>query len=742
MQYTTYLRWGILTGLFALLFIPFIIANGALIPNMFFPYITGKNFTFRIIVELVLILYVILALRDPQYRPKSSPLFWSILAFIAWMGIATALSVDPLKSFWSNFERMEGYVTLLHLFVLFVIAGAVLNTEALWKRFFQTSVAVSAFQGLYALFQVMNILGFAPTSQSGARADTSFGNATYLAVYMLFNIFITLYLLVRERKSTGWQAVYGIALVLQFTALYFTETRGAILGVLGGLVLVALYTAWRAKGSEWRGLRMVSFGALGVIAVLVAGFFVVKDTDFIRNAPALSRLASISLNDPTTQSRFIIWNIAYQGFLEKPVHGWGQENFSFVFNEHYSPKMYNQEQWFDRAHNQFLDWLIAGGLPAFVLFISFFLISTWVVMRSTMLSPPEQAVFIGLFGAYGFHSMFVFDNLISASYLFLIFAFVHGLSRQKLPAWMFLSKPLSDKGIAIVAPLVAIVILVGGFMLNGSGLARAETIISALTTTNLETGAPRSIADQLLSFKEALLQGSLGKQETVEQLFQFASRVAFSEEAGPEARQDVYAFTKSTGEEFLAARPNDARLETFMGTFLAQFGKTEEGIAHLTKALELSPNKQSIMIQLGQAYLQAGNSVQALIVFKQTLDLAPEFDTARFMYAGGLYASGQAALADALLIEKFDTTLVDNEQLLAIYTSLRLYERMIGIWKLRVEKDPKNTDTRLRLAQVYFAAGNTPATIAELRKILEINPALAGQLQPIITQIENGTLKP
>ncbi len=130
MTYTDYLRWGIIGGLCVALFIPFI-APPPLgfqpFGNLFFPYITGKNFTFRIIVELILLAYVILAVREPKFRPKASLLMWSLFAFVAWMGLATMTSVDSVKSFWSNFERMEGYLGLLHMFALFVVAGAVLT---------------------------------------------------------------------------------------------------------------------------------------------------------------------------------------------------------------------------------------------------------------------------------------------------------------------------------------------------------------------------------------------------------------------------------------------------------------------------------------------------------------------------------------------------------------------------------------------------------------------------------------
>ena len=72
MNYTTYLRWGVITGLFATLLIPFVVADGTIMSNLFFPYITGKAFAFRILIEIVAALYIILAIRDPKCRPWPS----------------------------------------------------------------------------------------------------------------------------------------------------------------------------------------------------------------------------------------------------------------------------------------------------------------------------------------------------------------------------------------------------------------------------------------------------------------------------------------------------------------------------------------------------------------------------------------------------------------------------------------------------------------------------------------------
>lgn len=742
MQYTIILRWVLLSGIAIVPFLTFIIAgNTALIPPMFFPYITGKNFAFRIIVELLLLAYILLAIKEPKYRPRSSYLMWTACAFVMWLGIAAFFSVDGVKSFWSNFERMDGYVTVLHVFVFFVITGAVLSAEKWWTNFFRASITAGTLHGLLGLMQILG--AFEISSQSGSRVDTTFGNAIYVAVFMLFNIFITLYLLIKDRRSPWLQAVYGVALVLQFIALYYSQTRGATLGVAGGLVVAALYIAWRAHEPEWKVVRKWSFGLLASMVLLGGVFYLAKDSEFVRNSPTLNRIASISLEDKTTQSRFTLWlDMAIPGAMEKPLFGWGQENFNFVFNKYYQPSMYSQEQWFDRSHNEFIDWLIAGGIPAFILYLLFFVFALWAIIKSE-LSVPEQAVFLGLLGAYGFSNITVFHDLMSFAFFFVILAFLHSQSWNALPRWMPLLKPGDDRMVAIVAPIIVVVVLGGAWALNAPGLTRAQTVIQAISSNSLKTGAALSAEERLEAFKTTLSGGELGKQETIEQLFQFASNnIAPSNNVSPQTKQNVYSYTRGVGEELLLSRKDDARLELFMSLFLSQFGQTDGSIAHLLKAAELSPKKQQILFQLGTVYLQKGETSKAIEILKNAFELDKTYGTARIVYAGALFYGGNKAEADKLLMDGFATVLVDDDQLLQIYNNTKQLDRVIGIWKLRVENAPKDANIHLGLASAYFASGNAARTIEELRKVAELNPSMAAEAQSLITQIQNGTLKP
>ena len=757
MKYTDYLRWGALSALFLALFVPFIVATGNFWPNLFFPYITGKNFAFRILVEFALLCYVLLALREPKYRPRASHIMWAVIAFAAWMAVATVFSVDPIKSFWSNFERMEGYVSLLHLFAWFVVAGAVLSAARLWDTFINTSIFASAVQGGWAVSQFLGWLSI--SSQSGARSDTTFGNATYIAVYLLINLFLTLYMLARlsRAESRGnkatLQVLYGAALVLQAAGLLFTETRGAILGLGIGLVAAALYLMFFERGKESRVLRHIAIGAVAFVVVFAGLMYAVRDTAFVKEVPALRRLASISLTETTVVSRLqYIWPMAFKGALERPVMGWGQENFSFVFNKNYQPGMYNQEQWFDRAHNQFLDWLIAGGIPAFLLYIALYVLAALAVLRAGALSHAERAAFFGLLAGYAFNNMFVFDNLISAVYFFALLAYLHSLSSRQTPS-LALSKPLGDQALAVAAPVLLVAMLLGGWALNAPGLARASALVNAIQTqeagrnsSGVVVAVSKDPKKNLAEFKVALGAvawpgNPLGLQETTEQFLQYASGLGGSSTIDPQTKLDIFNEARGAIDSLLLSRPGDARLELFAATFLSQFGQTAPAIEHLQKALEYSPKKQQIQIQMGMTLIQAGNAQDGVKYLKDAYEAAVGNSSALTFYAAGLYYAGQTSAADALLVERFGTTVVDDVQLMQAYTNLKLYDRLILVWKLRVKESPDDVQKHLGLASVYFAACRLPDVYTELAAIAKIQPAAAAEMQNLRKQIETGAIK-
>src|SRR3989338_6572382 len=385
-------RWTALGAFFLIPLAPLIVAD-----PYFFPFITGKAFFFRILTEVAVVAWAVLALLDKEYRPRFSWIGIAFVAFVVWMFIADIFANNVMKAFWSNFERMEGWVLLAHLLGFFFAASAVLRVEKKWRAWFLMSLTVSVVVSAYALLQLSGTLAI---HQGSTRIDASFGNSAYLAIYFLFNVFIALWLALTEQQLWLKWSLIALA-VLEAVLIFFTETRGTVLGLVGALFLGALLTAFTA------GKRARRFaGGMLVLLLLVAGvFYAARNSAFVQENHTLQRIASISLSDG--QTRFTIWGMALRGVGERPLTGWGQEGFNYIFNKHYQPSLYGQESWFDRAHDAFIDWLTAGGVPAFVLYLSLFGSAIVLLWRNSELSRPERIALTAALAGYAFHNIFV-----------------------------------------------------------------------------------------------------------------------------------------------------------------------------------------------------------------------------------------------------------------------------------------------------------------------------------------------
>lgn len=724
MNFDRILRFVLVTGIFIVPFIPFIVAN-----SMFFPFITGKNFFFRILVEILFATWLLLAIRNPSYRPTFSWIALSIGAFIGIIALADIFGANPLKSIWSNFERMEGLVTLIHLGAYFLVAGTVLNSQKLWTAFFHTSVGASVLMSVFGLFQFAGVITI---NQSDIRVDARFGNATYMAIYMVFHIFITLFLLARWRGGMFARYLYGAIILLHGFILYHTATRGAILGLIGGIVLAAILVALFEREKKW--LRKIAVGVLVASALLVGGFISIKDAQFIKDSRVLSRFANIEISEGNVESRFLIWDMALQGFKERPLLGWGQENFNLVFNTYYNPALYSDEPWFDRVHNIVLDWLIAGGILGLLAYISIPLALLYYLWfgRSEKLSIIDKSLLTGLLAAYGFHNLFVFDNLVSYILFFSILAYVYSLTRPEINEkgkWgQYLDDAWTDR---VAFPVILIALVLTIYAVNTKPILATTTLLDALRPNQ------QGVEGNIQIFQEALAYDTFGTQEIREQIAQGASQVS-NQNIDPVIKQQFFDLAKTELEKQIADASLDARHELFIGTLLDAYGRYPEAGEHYTRAHELSPDKQSIRFALGFNLLNRNENEPALELFKETVDLEPRFRDAHIFYAVALIYSNQFDAADQVLLEKFETTTLSNDRLLRAYFDSGQYNKARGLLTARLEQNPNNRDVQLQIAFTYIQEGNTGEAIRIVEEVIALHPDFKDQGESIINEIQAG----
>ncbi len=603
--------------------------------DLFFPFITGKGFGFRMLVEIAFFAWIALMLFDARYRPKFSWILVVFTGFVAWMFIANIFALNPHKAFWSNFERMDGWVTLIHLLMFLIVATSVF-TQKLWKWWGITFLSVASCVVFYGLMQIICVGhacgaqgGLFEIRQGGVRVDSTFGNAIYLANYIAFAILLATFFFVRAKDTTA-RFFLALFVFLAGIVLFYTASRGAILGLFVGAGVGALSLLYFSRHAPFaRKARIIGASILACVAIFWGGLFLLKDTALVSQEPTLGRLASV-FRAEELQTRFTIWEMAYQGFLERPITGWGQEGFNYVFNFYYNPSLYAQEPWFDRAHNTYLDWLISGGAPAFLIFIAFLCILYVSIWRLRERSVSEKVFLLSVLSAYAFQAFFVFDHLFSYVALIALASYLafHTQTHDLIKTKKEVKEPIIKN--AVVLPLTIIALLGTVWVVNGNNIHAASLLIKAIQPTTAE-----ELSTNLALYKQALALSPFATQEIREQLILSSPGAvsAFNVVRDPnvpmETKIEFFNLATEEMQKEIERAPRDARLYAFLSELLIATGNIEPAREAIRQALLLSPNKQSFLIQYGVTSLQLNDIEGMRSAWIKAFTLYPAFPDAQ-----------------------------------------------------------------------------------------------------------------
>jgi O-antigen ligase/tetratricopeptide (TPR) repeat protein len=715
------LKGIVFIGLFAIPFLTLYVEN-----DFFFPYITGKNFLFRIIVEIVLAAWAVLALYDAQYRPKFSWILGTFGAFIAVMLVANLQAEHVLTAIWSNFERMDGFVTLVHVFAYFVVLGTMLTTPKAWSYFLHTTVIVAGIVALKGLSQL---------SGTTTRVDSTLGNAAYMAVYMLFHIFFLFYLFV-QTKVTPYRVVYALLAVLFVYVLLQTGTRGTAIGLMTGSIAMVGYIA--LFGARFKEARKYALGALVGIVLLAGCFVAARDTDFIQNSTALSRVANIDLGNDL-RIRSIIWNMSVEGISERPLLGWGQGNFNYVFNEQYDPQLYAQEQWFDRVHNLVFDWLIAGGIIGLISYFSIFAALFYYLVIKPIRNPDtsftviERGILVGLIVGYVTHNLVVFDNIVSYIFFGTIIALIHSKISVPMPKVMVYRIPS-----VLVTQIVLPIMIIGAgavvYFVNIPSMQAAGDVIVAFQARTLE--------DRYNGFDVALSRDSFAKQEITEQFAQQAMGIAQSQEPVDPALKEKF-MTRAEKEllQMVEEKPGDARLHVFLASYYRTFGNLEKAREQMAIARTLSPRKQAIILQQGAIELSLGNNTGARDFFKEGYEFDTTNEEAKEYYIASLFFTKEPAVAQALMTDstpEFMSRLAASDFVLSAVNTAGEYGTLATLYETRVAADGSNPQNWASLAFVYYQLKQNDKAIETLTRATAAVPSFAPAAQCFSNNIKKG----
>jgi O-antigen ligase len=370
----------------------------------FFPFIGGKYFFFRFMVELGLIFLLLWwafeaapgELEEKLNGLFRKPLFIAVSCFVLAILLSTIFADNPAGSFWSNYERGEGGFQMVHYYLFFILLSVLLDRYEDWRRMLRLSMAAAGCMILYGLLAASFVSGFigpyvvgAPESKnlftiifSSNRFQGSLGNPAYVAPYLLFIIFYVLWDWVLGPKIRSWHARYGALTAFFFLFFVLSQTRGAFLGLVAGAFAFLGYLVFFSSKRFRKAAAIALVGLVAVGGLVYANLSGVSELDRFPGG----RLLTIDFSASSAQTRIWTWQSAIGGFLERPVFGWGLENFSTVFDKHFNTQHFvpgqNTETWFDRAHSVIFDYLAMTGTVGTASYLAIFVVFYYLFFRA------------------------------------------------------------------------------------------------------------------------------------------------------------------------------------------------------------------------------------------------------------------------------------------------------------------------------------------------------------------------
>ena len=715
-------------------------------PSFLFPYIVGKAFVFRFLIIIMLCSFLYLSFTDRNHRPRVTPFVLAFTVFTLVMSISAVFSIDPLRSFWGNYERMEGYVNLLCLFILAVSVTTFRIKEIEWDKLFKVHLWVSFFVSGIAVFQKLvymvgltklsntAILGLCINQGEGCRADSFLGNPIYLAIYSALTFWLIIYAIFAKRVKGDLLPVLA---AINLLAVYFSGTRGTLIGMAVGVVVLVLSKYWFDGNKK---AVVVTILSTILIVSLLAGFLVyAKKNDIAQDVIIVQRLTSLN----TLFARWNIWKTAIVSWKQKPILGWGQENFIHAFNLNYNPAMYGQETFFDHPHNTYLGWLVFGGLLGFLSFLFLIGMSIYGMIKSHLAKEKGNdlviPILLALVVTYLVHIFFVFDNLTS-SLLFILISIYFG----HFHSYGVLNIQIINQKYRDIFRYI--LVFVGIFLMYEVVYlpSYANLLVIDAMSQQISGDSQKQIEglkESQKKYEKAIDMNTFGTYEIREFYLQRSLDLinAAAKVQDQNVRAEIISFANAALIQYgkqVEEHPEDHRAKFMLGLFYLQTQNTDLAIQLLKQAVELAPNKQVALIYLAKAYAIKGDLSEASKYYEKAIEVTPKdipgYNQIRAEYIELLMLGRKDDKALLVIKDMLPTATREDfdylvGQMTQAYRERKDLKEIIKLLTDANRLDPQNQNFVLWLAQAYVAVGDYNSASYIINKLSVVNPQTVAQ---------------
>lgn len=622
--------------------------------QVLYPYLFSKALFFRVVVEVAAMLALLYALGRSSARagsdtPRGAPIFnfnWRKLArtpFVIFLTIffisatlSTLTAVDNFHAFWGDIERGDGLFNLLHLFTFLALTLVIFDKRD-WTWFFRISLGVGAIMMFYGWLQYLGVKSFPFALNVSGRPGSFFDNPLFLGAYLILLAIVASIIYHVSSKASFWRYFAALVGIGSLLTIFITDSRGTLLGLFGGLVFLLLFLAFRPKKD-----REVSNGGLdrrklsriliGVMALLFVLFWFTRGTGLWQSIPGVRRLTNFTLADSSLKTRLISLESSSRAFLEKPIFGWGLENFMVAYNKHYNPDyaLY-EEAWFDRAHNKVVEVGVTQGTFGLLAYLGIFASFLHLLFRKdgpegNVMEEARPFIAAGVI-AYFIQNLFLFDIPEIYVMLFSIFGFWLWARHHSEPDQSGAQVPRKFSKTLFTIP-VFVMVPVAAYVLYAYNILPFYQVALYRQTTAEKIGEKILTASPRFLTPYNFLQPKLR--------FYFAEAVSDPIVLrNPKFNPLVEKAIGAVGEVVEREPKYDPRNYIILAEIYNERAKDNPELfkrseAYLRRALELSPKRQDIYYHLAFALAGQGRYPEAIEVAREAVALSPRVAKAHY----------------------------------------------------------------------------------------------------------------
>ena len=246
----------------------------------------------------------------------------------------------------------------------------------------------------------------------------------------------------KDGRTSFWSLFLVITIIFNLMNLYFSLSRGALIGLISAVIVVSFVSMIWSKHQKIKFISKLIFlflSSLIFLGILFLGFGknnVIAKT-LVDNSNLAARIATIGLNDQSFKGRYNALRAGLIAFQEKPFFGWGPENFTIAYDKHVTKQMVSVSATsFDQAHNKILEELVTKGLVGFIFYLAIWIYLANVFIRQYRHTDSRNQILILGLGAglvaYFVQNLFLFDSVSTVGLFWVLVAFVIGIDNGVL----------------------------------------------------------------------------------------------------------------------------------------------------------------------------------------------------------------------------------------------------------------------------------------------------------------------